>query len=142
MKLFVDDVRDAPDDSWHVVRTVTEAIRCLYRFKADIKEISIDHDIGHVNVQAYDDEGVWIPDQKISCACPETFEAVAYFIGELWLLERNLEVNGYKELGVHIASPGLSPKVTIHSVNPQGAQKIKDVLKESGIDAELRPAII
>jgi hypothetical protein len=45
MKLFIDDLRNAPDDSWIVVRTVTGAIRALATMEVDI--ISLDHDISH-----------------------------------------------------------------------------------------------
>jgi hypothetical protein len=57
MKLWIDDIRDAPDDSWTVARTVTEAIRLIT--KAQWDEISFDHDI----------EG-----------SKETYEAVAHFL--------------------------------------------------------------
>jgi hypothetical protein len=45
MKLFIDDLRNAPDASWIVVRTVTGAIRALATMEVDI--ISLDHDISH-----------------------------------------------------------------------------------------------
>jgi len=45
MKLFIDDIRNAPDDSWIVVRTVTGAIRALATMEVDV--ISLDHDIAH-----------------------------------------------------------------------------------------------
>lgn len=63
MKLWIDDMRDAPDDSWTVVRKVQAAIRFLATQK--IEEISIDHDI----------------ENRPS---DETFQPVAYFIAERW----------------------------------------------------------
>lgn len=61
MKLWVDDYRDAPDDSWVEVRKVESAIRAIFQFKPTT--ISLDHDIENR------------PDD-------ETFKPVAYFIGE------------------------------------------------------------
>lgn len=71
MKLFVDDIRNAPDDSWHTVRTVTEAIRAIAKYYNEITEISLDHDISHAHYGDY--------------PCKETFAAVAYFIGEKYI---------------------------------------------------------
>ncbi len=44
MKLFVDDVRDAPDESWTVARTAEEAIWMLAR--GGVEVLSLDHDLG------------------------------------------------------------------------------------------------
>ncbi len=60
MKLFIDDIRLAPDDTWTVARTITQAIRLLHTQK--FEEISLDHDIDNH------------PD--------ETFMAVAMYIVE------------------------------------------------------------
>lgn len=69
MKLWVDDIRNAPDDTWTVARTVTSAIRAIARYNFDV--ISLDHDISHqVTVGAL---GRPYP-------CEETFAAVAYYI--------------------------------------------------------------
>jgi len=45
MKLWLDDVRKPPDNSWHWVRTAEEAISWL----ADgiVSEASLDHDLGY-----------------------------------------------------------------------------------------------
>lgn len=45
MKLWVDDIRPAPADDWHIAKSVTEAIRALSNF--DFEIISLDHDISH-----------------------------------------------------------------------------------------------
>jgi hypothetical protein len=44
-KLYIDDLRNSPDDSWIVVRTLTGAIRVLATMDVDV--ISLDHDISH-----------------------------------------------------------------------------------------------
>ena len=51
MKLFVDDVRDAPDFSWKVVRSYKEAIDVLKSEKVQI--LSLDHDLGE-DLTGYD----------------------------------------------------------------------------------------
>jgi hypothetical protein len=71
MKLFIDDIRNAPDDSWIVVRTVTGAIRTLATMEVDF--ISLDHDISHQ---------VSVDGNSRPFACLENFSAVCYFIGE------------------------------------------------------------
>ena len=58
-KLWVDDFRGAPDDSWPEVRKVEPAIRLLSMFDFDV--ISLDHDIENR------------PDD-------ETFKPIAYFL--------------------------------------------------------------
>jgi len=43
-KLFVDDIREAPDDSWVTVRTAQEVVAFL--FTHDVRIVSLDHDLG------------------------------------------------------------------------------------------------
>lgn len=63
MKLWLDDMRDAPDDSWTVIRKVEPAIKFIARYGGEITDFSLDHDIENR------------PDD-------ETFKPVAYFLGE------------------------------------------------------------
>lgn len=65
MKLFVDDIRPVPDESWTLARTVLTAIRAIEQFRPE--EVSLDHDISH---------GELYP----QIACQETFESVAWYI--------------------------------------------------------------
>ena len=44
MWLFLDDVRDPPDDRWHVVRNYHDCINIL--MGANVEVISLDHDLG------------------------------------------------------------------------------------------------
>ena len=51
MKIWLDDVRDAPDDSWRVVRTYGECQELIMYFVSldepdGISGISLDHDLG------------------------------------------------------------------------------------------------
>lgn len=69
MKLWVDDIRNAPNDTWHVARTALEAIRAIARY--DFEEISLDHDISHQ---------VHVGKTERPFPCEETFASVAYYI--------------------------------------------------------------
>lgn len=107
MKLFVDDIRNAPDQSWHVARTVDSAIRAIAQF--NFEEISLDHDISHQVIMT----GVERP-----YPCLETFQPVAHFIG------------------MKFSATGNKPaKLYVHSSNPVGANSIVDVLKGYGLQA-------
>lgn len=114
MKIFVDDIRAVPDDSWHLAKSATAAIRAIARF--DFDEISLDHDISH-QVSIGNTPGRPFP-------CEETFQAVAYFIGEKY--------------GIHNGSSveGRVPKLYVHSSNPVGATEIVDILKGYGLTAK------
>lgn len=100
MKLFIDDIRNAPDDSWVTARTITEAIRILATMHVD--EVSIDHDISHQ---------VIIGETERPYPCGEMFEAVAWYIKAM----------------PKTSSPS---RITIHTSNPVGRQKIIDILHE------------
>ncbi len=55
MKIFLDDLRNPPDDSWILVREVPEVIRLLKRYPERITDISLDHDLGDdVEYTGYD----------------------------------------------------------------------------------------
>lgn len=111
MKLYVDDVRNAPDDSWVVARTVTQAIRTINQFRHELTHISLDHDIGHM---------VQVDGTSRPFPCGETFEPVAYYIGE-----------------VFAGKP--TPTVTIHSSNPVGAENMMNILARNGVVSEYTP---
>jgi len=48
VKLYIDDVRNPPDDSWVVARTAKDAIEILDSGLV-ISEISFDHDLGEAS---------------------------------------------------------------------------------------------
>lgn len=114
MKLYIDDIRNAPDDSWSVARTVTEAINFISMFGEQIEAISFDHDISY----QLELNGVSRPYPS-----PETFIPVAHYVSEYY-------VN-------HNAKDAPYPVCTIHSANPVGCEKIKAILNERDIDAEI-----
>ena len=114
MKLYVDDIRDAPDESWTLVRTITEAIRLISMFSDTMTEISLDHDISHE---------VRIDGQYRPFPSPETYQPVAYFIGELY--------KGYRVED--------KPKVILHTANPIGASSMYDILTYYDLVPEIKP---
>lgn len=115
MKLFIDDIRPAPE-GWMQARTVTEAIRTIARFGHEITEISLDHDISC----AVSVNGEYRPFPS-----PETFQAVAYFIAERW---------GERPATQH-------PKIIIHTANPVGAIELQKILNDVRIlSTEIKPA--
>lgn len=100
MKLFVDDIRPAPE-GWQQARTVTDAIKCLAHFAESIEEISLDHDISYA---------VEVAGMQRPFPSPESFQAVAYFIAVLY---------GQVEK---------KPAITIHTANPVGARELENIL--------------
>ncbi len=112
MRLWVDDIRNAPDDTWVVVRSVTAAIRTIAMFRDSITEISLDHDISHQ---------VTVGGLSRPYPCEETFAAVAYYIGAL-----------------HQNSLFWLPKLTAHTSNPVGAETIEHLLAKSGLVCEIK----
>ena len=107
MKLFVDDIRPAPE-GWQQARTVTDAIRFLARFGGQVDEISLDHDISY----AVELDGTQRPFPS-----PEDFTAVAFFMSFYY---RNHK----------------SPKVIIHTANPVGAERLQNILDGFEISVE------
>lgn len=109
MKLWVDDIRPIPDDSWTLAKTVNEAIRALYLFDWD--EVSLDHDISHQ---------VTVGENSRPYPCEETFEAVAHYIAAKYKILNKV------------------PKITLHTANPNGAERMKRLLALEGISSEIK----
>lgn len=86
MKLFVDDLRVAPE-GWVLARTITEAIRMLATQK--VEEISLDHDIAYQNERG-----------EFTGKCSqENYTPVAWFIREMEIKDRPTLVH------LHTANP-------------------------------------
>lgn len=110
MKLFIDDIRNAPSDKWHVARTLSEAIRCIVRFKNEMEEISIDHDISHQ---------VGMGKLSRPYPCEETYAALCYVIGEVY----------------RTVSP--LPRIILHTSNIHGAREMQSILQGYGINSSI-----
>ena len=109
MKLFLDDVRDVPDTSWTLARTVDDAIFELRQVDAwDWEVVSLDYDLGltcplpHV--------GGW---QPIGCEHTDGTHLIRWF-----------------------AQQGQWPQaIRIHSQNPDGARLLEAMLEAYGFSA-------
>lgn len=53
MKIYLDDERNAPDDSWNVARNYQECLAILEKNWYEITEISLDHDLGDEYFNGY-----------------------------------------------------------------------------------------
>ncbi len=120
MKLFVDDIRKAPDESWTVAQNVSAAVRLLEAYWPQITEVSLDHDISHY--ENLDENDV---DQNVQ-ACGEDFQAVARYMAMVrkYTLAQLVTDARYSK-----AYQGFNPKITVHTSNHEGAQRISDILK-------------
>ena len=47
MKIFLDDVRNPPDDGWQIVTSAKACIRILWTYGHKVTHISFDHDLGN-----------------------------------------------------------------------------------------------
>lgn len=115
MKLFIDDIRQAPDETWQVVRTITEALRLIYFYGSDIREISLDHDISHF--ENLDETDV---DQQ-TYACKETFSAVVYYLVARYSDRPQAQV----------------PKIVFHTANKPAALRMKAILNGAAIKCSI-----
>lgn len=107
MKLFVDDIRPAPE-GWQQARTVTDAIRFLAMFGKQVDEISLDHDISYA---------VEVAGTQRPFPSPENFTAVAYFMTAFYQNNKNVSV-------------------TIHTANPVGGNELANILDGFEISIE------
>jgi hypothetical protein len=101
LKLFVDDIRRAPDE-WCLARTITEAIRILATNRVD--EVSLDHDIAHLV------NGL----EASYSTCPENYSAVAWYIAAMCVDDRPKRIrihsanpNGAKEMAAILIDAGI-----------------------------------
>jgi hypothetical protein len=111
----VDDLRRAPDDTWTVARTNTEAIRLLAGGYVD-EVVSIDHDIC-VPFSGELSAGVR---RRLEIG-KETFKPVAFYLS--------------------VMPETLRPAIIrFHTANPVGAEQMMGILKAAGIDSTYEPA--
>ncbi len=111
MKLWIDDVRDAPDETWRVVRNNDQAIRAIEMHGHNLTHVSLDHDINQSN---------------------DTFKSTAYYLA--LLVGTIKEEQMYRGDGI-----SYNPIITVHSSNPVGAKEIQLIFDDAGIIVELKP---
>jgi NAD+-processing family protein with receiver domain len=119
MKLWVDDIRNAPDDTWHVARTAIEAIRALARF--DMEVVSLDHDISHQ---------VGMGELTRPYPCGETFASVAYYLAQqidFKVFIANTNQEGYTP-----------PRIILHTSNEVAGDEMYQMFKDTvpGLEVE------
>jgi hypothetical protein len=116
VKLFLDDYRDAPDDTWTVVRTVDEAKILLASGQVD--EASLDHDMG-LTCPEHGLNGTSAALCGSSCEWPTGYDLV-------WWM----------------AQTGHWPKQPpiVHSANPCGADNMRAVIRRYFGTKQGRPA--
>lgn len=115
MKLFVDDIRTPPDDTWHICRNISSAIRALDMFYEDVEEINLDHDISHQVV---------VGKMSRPYPCDETFETVARYLA---VLKRYQDAR-QDEHRIW------NPKIQIHTSNYVGAKNMLGILQGAGFE--------
>lgn len=109
MKLFIDDIRDAPK-GWILATTISEAVNIIRRYALEITHISFDHDISIP---------ISINGVHRACPSPDTFKVVCYFVVDKILDE----CYGIREDVI----------LTTHSANPDGRKEIVAIFDDIGI---------
>ncbi len=103
-KLYLDDIRNPPDDTWLLVRNYDECIAALQ--KQDWNIISLDHDLADFHYGQVGGYG------------EGTIEKTGYSVAE-WMVENNVYA---KE------------DIIIHSWNPDGARRMGYLLGKNKPD--------
>lgn len=120
MKLFLDDIRNPPDDSWTVVRSFVQAANTVILAGDDeITDMSLDHDLGvlscdsctETEIDCLGDSGFFI------CGCNCHKEAPSGMDFLKWIHE-------------HQFWPTNKP--TVHSANPVGARNMREYIDYFG----------
>jgi hypothetical protein len=116
-KLWLDDIRQPPNNSWHWAKTVEEAIE--YAQENEIDYMSLDHDLGAVAPEG------WRPSEAIYLAGNSSDGSGLDFVR--WIVE-------------HAAWP--SGQIVVHSWNSAGSKRMCDMIDTYGPykeRAEYRP---
>lgn len=100
VKLWVDDIRRAPDESWTWARTNDKAREILTA--GHVVEASLDHDMGHHDRDPDDEDSVF--------------------------LRGDSEDDGVQLVKWMVANERVPSVVAIHSWNPVGAENMRRIL--------------
>jgi hypothetical protein len=111
-KVWHDDIRRPPDDSWRWARTNDEAMEILRAGR--VTEISLDHDLGLQDADP-DAEGAY---RRVGSSPDGTGADLAR-----WMCEHGF----------------VPARVSVHSWSMEGADAIVAVFKESGIEVTRAP---
>ncbi len=127
IKILVDDLRSAPDSSWTVVRTITEAIRILAT--QEVEEVLLDHDIAQV-----------IPVAKLvemlkACAGQDELNlppgiVSAVRLGMTLPFADKYSEETFESVARYIAAMPKPPKVGFITANPAGRARMQAILAD------------
>lgn len=128
MKIWHDDIRTPPEPGWTWVRTNKQAIRALLDAELagiEVTEMSLDHDLGLHECEPH------VFDGKPQKPWNKTSEQQA------WLKKGDSpDGDGVDLVQAMCALRLVPPKVTVHSWNPDGADRMVGML-EGMSDAEV-----
>lgn len=148
-RLWLDDIRRPPDDSWIWARTLEEARQVM--LTCDIKEASLDHDLG---LHEYDpdeqDADLRRVPRRYTHRCGNIkFESAinkppTYCVlcdqdtddGEWAIVE---EPDGVQFARWLVENNLVPIRVTIHSWNPVGAERMRDVIDGKALHLIIEP---
>ncbi len=111
VKLWHDDVRTPPNDQWVWARTNQEAIEILSEY--NVVEISLDHDLGLDHLEPIPENFIYKGDSP---------DGTGYDLAK-WMC----------------ANDALPPKITVHSWNAPGGEKMVKLFKMYGCRAVYIP---
>lgn len=115
-KLWFDDIRRPPDNTWIWARTYQGAVDMFEKYGSYIMECSLDHDLG------LHDMDPDIPDADMQRGFDPDHDGVKLI---KWMIETD-----------HIPD-----HITIHSWNPVGATNMSNALKDAGYNCIVRPYV-
>lgn len=109
-KLYLDDIRNPPDETWEVVRTADACIRVLDA--GTVTHLSLDHDLAFEHYAAVSDAN------EITSPEDRPREKTGYDVC-LWLRQKVETDPTYR-----------MPRVVLHTANPVGRANMAAVLME------------
>lgn len=119
MKIWHDDCRKPPDDSWVWVKNNTEAKDLIEKNLEDIVEMDLDHDLGADEVQGFD---LLSYEDQILMAGGSEDDGLALV---KWMCStRHIPPNA---------------KINIHSWNVVRSQRMEEELSDLGVKASRKP---
>ena len=118
MKLYVDDVRQIPDESWTLCRTISQAVRLLATQLDHIEVISLDFDAGYMRAPNLEALLQHKPCVSVTpfVVDEEKFDAIAWALSLIPEEQR--------------------PEVRVHSANPIARGVLGSIVK---LDTVTRP---
>lgn len=116
MKLWHDDIRTPPDNSWEWARTNEQAQEFLKT--GDVKVCSLDHDLGLDSVEIDPNVNPW---RYYEQAGDSPYGTGVDLVE--WMVENHL----------------VPDQITIHSWNPEGAIRMAKTFNDAGYDCMIAP---